>query len=224
MAMSRLPAALLAAFAVVLAWQLFATNPAHQTALARQKAEPGAIEVKEIALSKIYSTSFQAKLKDVREPLADDAPGMKALRAQEDTLMAAKSPPLIGIVRGENIKDAVIASGRLVQMKKAPKDTVGPDPTSTSKMHWLFVYLGATSSTPVWSVYPVQVAENRFRLSYSLFDYWPYAEEGNVLNADFHPYLYWVPLGEPKDPSSLQAELVELTRMVKASYPARQKK
>jgi hypothetical protein len=223
MAMSRLAvASVLALVAGVLGWEIFMMTSAHQTALACPKAEPGAIEVKEIELSKIYSTSAQTKLKDVRESVPDDSTGRKSLRALEDSLMANKSPPLVGIVRGDSIAEAVIASGRLVGMKKPPKSAVGPDDRSTSSQHWLFVYVGAKhSSPPHWVVGPVQVFGGRIRFSYSVDDFWPFDAVGQMVSLDFLAYLYWVPLGELKDPSKADAELVLIQKSLKATFPTK---
>jgi hypothetical protein len=222
--MSRILAAgLLAAVVGTLAWQVIVITPAHQTALARQKAEPGAIDVKEIELSKIFSTSGQSKLKDVRESVPDDSAGRKALRALEETLMVSKSGPRIGIVRGENIAEAVIASDRLVGMKMPPKSAVGPDEKSTSSKHWLFIYFGTKhSSPPHWVVYPVQIAGTRFRFSHSVNDFSPGDGVGEAISLDFIAYLYWVPLGELKDSSEADAELLLMEKAVKATFPRKQ--
>lgn len=151
------------------AYTVGAANPKDKAAPPKKDVEPAVLDVKEIELSKIYSTSGQTKLRDVREPLPDDGAGRKALRALEDTLMTSKSEPLIGIVRGESISEAVIASSRLVGMKKPPKNAVGPNEKSTSSKHWLFVYIGAKHSSPShWVVYPVQFAGKRIRFSVSV--------------------------------------------------------
>ena len=204
----------------------YLSGPAAGPAARAAQGEPLSFrDVREIELSAIYSTSPQKKLEDVYHGLKEDSPEWKEPYNVGSVLADAKSPPLVAVVRGENVREAVLATARFVKSKSS--GPVGPDEKSASRKCWLFVYLGHASSTPPeWLIYPPTVFGTRARFSYTRFDGWftPDPDEGWDRTADDHSYLYWVPLGEVADPSKLKAELVELTKTVEASYPAKGKK
>jgi hypothetical protein len=202
----------------------FFNPPAGPTTRGAPAAPVSFRDVREIELSAVYSTSSQKKLEDVYHGLKEDSPEWKEPYNIGSALADAKSPPLLTVVRGENVREAVVATARFV--KSRPSGPVGPDDKSASKKCWLFVYLGHASSTPPeWLIYSPTIFGTRVRFSYTRFEGWftPDPDEGWDRTADDHSYLYWVPLGEVSDPSELRAELVELVRAVKAIYPAKRK-
>jgi hypothetical protein len=194
---------------------------------AAQKADTaGPIEVREIDLSAIYSTSYQKKLKHIYERhLPEKSPGGTAFRSINDSLCEARTPPFLAVVRGEDFKEAVLATARFVKLKEPPARPIGPDDKSTSKKCWLFVHIAhASSSGPFWLVYPPTVYGKKVRFSYAHNEGYFSDELIDARSADDHSYFYWVPLGEVADPGEVKAELTELSKTVKASYPAKQKK
>ncbi len=220
-------AAFLTAVTAALVGQAFGPTPARETALGSQKAEPGAPTVREVDLTSIYSTSGQRKLVDVYNTLDERAPEWNEPSNIGEALRRAKSQPMLAVVRGETIKEAVHATARHVRLKKPPEQPVGPDDKSASKKYWLFVYLGSGHSGPLmWRVYPPTVYGAKVQFSYASFTGWFLSDpdETSEATADDHAYEYWVPLGTFEDPSQLKAELVELTKRVKAAYPAAKSK
>jgi hypothetical protein len=132
----------------------------------------------------------------------------------------------VTVVRGEDIKEAVRATARSIQLKDPPVWPVGPDDKSASKKCWLFVHIAHTgSSPPQWLIYPPTVIGTKVRFTYTHFDGWftPNPGESREATSDDHAYFYWVPLGAFEDPTAVRAELVELSKMVKAVYPAKHK-
>jgi len=150
-------------------------------------------------------------------------PKSNAFNSLNKTLRERRSPPFLAIVRGENIKEAVLATARFIELKEPPGKPVGPDDKSISKKHWLFVHIAHTgSSPPQWLIYPPTVFGTKVRFTYTRFDGWFTLDpgEGWDVTADDHAYFYWVPLGPFEDSDQLRAEMVEFCKLVKASYPA----
>lgn len=196
-------------------------------ALAAPKDDPDFPEVREIDLSTIYTSSDQKKLKLVYGQLDEKSEERKAYDTIGRALSESRSPPGLTVVRGENIKEAILATARFIKLKDPPAGPVGPDDKSTTKKLWLFVHIAHDSSSPPqWLIYPPTVFANKVRFTYTHFDGWfsPDPDEGRSASADEHPYYYWVPLGEVARPTELRAEMVELSKTVKASYPAKKKK
>jgi hypothetical protein len=189
--------------------------------LAAPKDVPDLPEVREVELSAIYSTSDQKKLEPVHRHLREKSPERKAFESIVEALREIRPPPRLAVVRGEDIKEAVLASARFFKLKQPGDRPVGPDDKSTSRKCWLFVYLGHAQSKPHnWLESPPTVFANRARFMYTTFEGW-HSDRPIGEAVGYGAYLYWVPLGEVADPSELKAELVELTKMVKASYPAK---
>jgi len=190
---------------------------------AAPKADRDRPEVREIELSAIYSTSYQKNLERVYRHLPEDSPERKALESIDDRMRESRSPPLVALVRGEDIKEAVLATARFIGMKEPPARPVGPDEKSASKKHWLFAHIAHTgSSPPQWLIYPPTVFGAKVRFTYTRFDGWftPEGDESTDVSADDHAYFYWVPLGVFEDSDQIRAEMVEFCKSVKASYPA----
>lgn len=206
---------------------VYVATSAHPIAQASEKDEPAfASDVREVELSAVYSTSGQKKLEPVYRHLAEKSPERKAFESIDDALRESRSPPLLAVVRGDDIKEAVLATARFIRLKEAPARPIGPDDKGASKKHWLFVHIAHTgSSPPQWIVYPPTVFGKRVRFSYTRFDGWftPDPGEGWTVTADDHAYFYWVPLGVFEETDQVRAELVELSKTVKASYPAKKK-
>src|SRR5262245_26156423 len=198
------------------------TELPRQIVQASQKSETGPPEVKEIEFAAIYSTSPQKKLKNVRESLGSGSAEEKVLASLETALAAIKSPPVVAVLRGDDIGQAVLAAEHFAKMKSRPTGPVGPDDKASSKKVWLFVYISHThSSPPRWIIHRPTVYGTGIRLTYTEYDGWFTGPGGDSVSLDLHPFLYWVPLGEYSDPSSLQAELVYLQKTVKASFPGK---
>ena len=137
---------------------------------AAPKGDPVSSGVREIDLPAIYSTSIQKNLKDVYRSLKEDSP------EQGGTIRHSwkcKISALLTIVRGEDIREAVLATARFVTAKRRPAGPVGPDDKSASKKLWLFVYLGHAHSTPHnWLISPPTVFGTRVRFMYTSFEGW----------------------------------------------------
>ena len=188
---------------------------------AAPKGDPVSSGVREIDLPAIYSTSIQKNLKDVYRSLKEDSPEREALFDIGDSLERAKSPAMLTVVRGEDIREAVLATARFVKATPRPAGPVGPDETSAGKNFWLFVYLGHAHSTPHnWLISPPTVFGTRVRFMYTSFEGW-LSDEPIAEATGYRAYLYWVPLGSVAEPSESKAELVELAKAVRARYPAR---
>ena len=184
-------------------------------------------DVREIELSAIYSTSRQRKLEWIGRHVPEESAERAALESVGEALRKRRSAPWVTVVRGEDIKEAVRATDRFITLKEPPARPVGPDDKSASQKFWLFVYLGHDSSSPPqWLVYPPTVFGTKVRFSYTRFDGWFSHEpgEGPDATADDYGYYCWVPLGKFDEADEIKAELVELTKTVKASYPPKARK
>jgi len=222
--MSRPSAATLVALLGVPAWLGTTSSPVGPGAWAGPKDAPALQEVREIDLTAIYSSSAQKKLERVERHLPENSPELKALAEMNEALRDARTPPLLAVVRGENVKEAVLASARFVKSKPRPARPLGPDDKSTSKKVWLFVHLSHTGSTPPqWLIYPPTVFAHQARFTYTSFEGW-FSDWPRESTTDDHAYFYWVPLGTFETPNEVEAELVEFSKTVKSSFPPRAKK
>lgn len=191
---------------------------------AAPKTDPDFPEVREIELAAIYSTSGQKKLEGVYRHIPEKSPELEAFVSINDMLQEGKSPPRLAVVRGEDIREAVLATGRFLKLKDPPARPVGPDDKSACKKCWLFVYLGHAQAKPHnWLIFPPTVFGTRVRLMYTSFEGW-HSDEPIGEAVGYGAYMYWVALGDVADPSELKAELVELSKTVKGAYPAKSKR
>jgi hypothetical protein len=202
---------------------LIISDPGSPAARATPEGAPDFRDRRDVDLSTVYSTSYQEKLERISRHLPENSDERRAVAGIVDKLRTSKSPPLVAVVRGDDIRQAVVASARYVTLKDLPARPLGPDDRSPSKKFWLFVYLGHDSSTPPqWLVHAPTVLGPRVQFTYTRFDsqFW---HGSNDATADDSMYLYWVPLGMFEQAEEVKVELVELTKTVKAAYPPRKK-
>lgn len=187
---------------------------------ASRAADPE-FKIKDIPLSDVYTTRTQPKLKHVRSGIEMDSPEAKALEELFDAVYKRRpKKPFVAVVRGDAIKDAVVASARAAAMKDLPKEPLGPTDGSKSKKYWVLVHLGNSHSGPLrWLLSPPQQAANQVRVCYSENDHWPFDPAGELVTLDSEPYLYWIPVEGPKDGAELSVELVCLKKTMEAVFP-----
>lgn len=189
---------------------------------AADRAADPEVTIKDIPLSSVYTNTNQPKLKSIYSGIFKaDSPESEARQALEQAMFKRKpKKPLVAVVRGDTIQQAVLASARLAAMKEFPEAPVGPTDGSTSKKYWVLVHLGiAHSNPPCWLLSRPQQADDRVRVSYTENDFWPADQGGTGVTLDGIPYLYWIPVDRPGEGAALSVELVSLKKTVEAKFP-----